>query len=195
MNQGLEETLTVTIKTPIKFSEYFHKISKMPQRIKILSLINNLVQTNSEALWIIKEEGKKLSIMRWTTPKRSRSMPFARMMDLLTEKADYYIAIIPIVKAEGNSLNNAKKIPGGTVEDGDYVVIDGKNRNPSDGAYVLSVIDDCANIKRFYRKGDQIILISESKSDIPPIYIHSKDFPDYMVNGVVARVIKKPKLK
>lgn len=98
-----------------------------------------------------------------------------------------------VIRAEGNSLNAAKKIPGGTVEDGDYVVIDGKNRKPGDGAYVLSVIDDCANIKRFYKKGDQIVLMSESKSDIPPIYIHSKDFPNYAVNGVVVRVIKKPK--
>jgi len=96
-----------------------------------------------------------------------------------------------VIKAEGNSLNNAKEIPGGPAEKGDYVVINGKNRNPSDGAYVLSVIDDCANLKRFYRKGDQIILVSESKSDIPPIYIHSKDFPNYMVNGVVVKVIKK----
>ena len=97
-----------------------------------------------------------------------------------------------VIKAEGNSLNDAK-ILGGAVEDGDYVVIDGKNRSPSNGDYVLSVIDDCANLKKFYRKGDQIILMSESKSDMPPIYIHSKDFPDYMVNGVVVRVIKKPK--
>jgi len=98
-----------------------------------------------------------------------------------------------VVKAEGNSLNDAKEIPGGTVESGDYVVVDGKNRNPSDSAYVLSIIDDCANLKRFYRKGNQIILMSESKSDIPPIYIHSTDFSKYMINGVILRVIKKPK--
>ncbi len=99
-----------------------------------------------------------------------------------------------VVKAEGNSLNDAKEIVGGTVEDGDYVVIDGENRNPSNGDYVLSIIDDCANLKRFYKEGDQIILMSESKSDMPPIYIHSNDFPSYMVNGTVVRVIKKPKL-
>jgi repressor LexA len=99
-----------------------------------------------------------------------------------------------VIRAEGNSLNDAKKIPGGTVDDGDYVVVNGRDSNPSDGDYVLSVIDDCANLKRFYKKGDQIVLVSESKGDIPPIYIHSKDFPNYMVNGVVVRVIKKPKL-
>jgi SOS-response transcriptional repressor LexA len=99
-----------------------------------------------------------------------------------------------VVEAVGNSLNDAKEIKGGEVEDGDYVVIDGSKRSPSDGDYVLSVIDGCANLKRFYRRGDQIVLMSESKSDIPPIYIHSEDFPDYMVNGTIVKVIKKPKI-
>ena len=100
-----------------------------------------------------------------------------------------------IIKASGDSLNKAKKIKGGTIENGDYVVIDGKNRNPKNGDYVLSIIDDNANLKRFYKKGKQVVLISESSSDIPQIYIHPKDFPKYMINGKVIQDIKKQKQK
>ncbi len=36
-----------------------------------------------------------------------------------------------ILKASGDSLNMAKSIKGGSVKDGDYVVIDSANRNPT----------------------------------------------------------------
>ena len=55
---------------------------------------------------------------------------------------------------------------------------------------MLFIIDDVANLKRFYKEGEQITLVSESTLDIAPIYIHSKYLPDYMINGVVVRVIK-----
>lgn len=99
-----------------------------------------------------------------------------------------------VLKAAGDSLNRAKKVKGGEIESGDYVVIDSKKRDPKDGDYILSVIDDCANLKRFYKdkKTGQIALVSESKTDIPPIYIHPSDYSNYMVNGEIARVIKKP---
>jgi len=100
-----------------------------------------------------------------------------------------------VVKASGDSLNNATDIPGGPIEDGDYVVIDPKYKNYRDGDYVLSIIDDHANLKRFYREGEQVTLMSESKSDIPPIYIDPKDFPDYIINGKIVKVFKKPKTK
>lgn len=94
------------------------------------------------------------------------------------------------VKAQGLSMNRAKvnsKLP---IEDGDYVLIDPDNRSPKNGEYVLSVIDDAANIKRFFwdKKNSQITLASESSEDILPIFIHQDD--NYMVNGVVKNVIK-----
>jgi len=100
-----------------------------------------------------------------------------------------------VVRAAGDSLNNARDIPGGPVLDGDYVVIDSKYKNYRNGDYVLSVIDDNANLKRFHREGDQIILFSESTSDIPPIYIHPRDFPDYMINGKIVKVFRNFKKK
>ncbi|MFA5877920.1 MAG: S24 family peptidase [Candidatus Staskawiczbacteria bacterium] len=100
-----------------------------------------------------------------------------------------------IVRASGNSLDKAEDIKGGPIEDGDYVVIDPKKKNFNNGDYVLSVIDEHANLKRFYKEEDHVMLVSESTSEIPPIYIHPDDFPNYMINGVIVRVFKKPKPK
>lgn len=98
------------------------------------------------------------------------------------------------LRAIGSSMNQAN-INGSTIEDGDYVIIDPENKNPKDEDYVLSVISGSANIKKFCRdsENNQIVLISESSQELPPIYIHPKDFADYMVNGKVVQVIKKPK--
>jgi len=56
----------------------------------------------------------------------------------------------------------------------------------------LSVINDAANFKRFYKNDEEIKLVSESTLDIPPIILHKDDVntSGYMVNGVVVRVIK-----
>jgi len=100
-----------------------------------------------------------------------------------------------IVIADGDSLNAAKGIKGGPVESGDYVIVDGDNKSPANGQYVLSIIDGMANLKRFYKdsKNKQIILESESKFETKPIYIREEDFQDYMINGVIVGVIKKQK--
>ncbi len=100
-----------------------------------------------------------------------------------------------VIRAVGDSLNKACKLTGGTIESGDYVVVDGNKRNPNEGEYVLSVIDGVANLKRYHfdKDNNQIALLSESTLDLPPIYIHPDDHPEYMINGAVVRVIKKPK--
>lgn len=97
-----------------------------------------------------------------------------------------------VVKAVGNSLNRARGIK--PVEDGDYVIVDLNNKSPKSGEYVLSIIDDAANLKRFYHEtgSDEVRLVSESTKKLPPIVIHKSDFETskYMINGVVVRVIK-----
>lgn len=97
------------------------------------------------------------------------------------------------VRAQGISMNRAQ-VDGQTIEDGDYLIIDADYRNPQNGDIVLSVIDDAANIKKFLWDDEtgQIVLVSESTKDIPPIYIHEDD--SFMVNGKVVQVIKKPRL-
>ena len=98
-----------------------------------------------------------------------------------------------VIRAVGNSLNKAN-IGGNNVEDGDYVIVDYKQQ-PRNGDYVLSIIDGAANFKRFYKDDEEIRLISESTLDIPPMICRQEDLESasYLVNGVVIRVIKKPK--
>jgi SOS-response transcriptional repressor LexA len=101
------------------------------------------------------------------------------------------------VKAVGNSMNKAS-VHGTSINDGDYVVIDCRQRSLNDynNNYVLSIIGGMANIKRLVidRVNNRIQLLSESNESFPPIYIHEEDFGEYMVNGLVADVIKSPSL-
>lgn len=90
--------------------------------------------------------------------------------------------------AKGDSMNRAQ-IDGNTIEENDYVVIDSDQRTPHSGDYILSVIDNCANIKKYARTKDgNIALLSESNSNYPPIYIGEDD--QFIVNGKVIQVIK-----
>ena len=97
------------------------------------------------------------------------------------------------IKAIGNSMNDAD-INGETLNDGDYAIIEKAQHNPNtyDNKYVLSVIDGMANIKKFKKddKNKQVLLISESKSDYPPIVISGEDFQNYFINGEVKKVVK-----
>ena len=95
------------------------------------------------------------------------------------------------LRVEGDSMNRAK-IDGKNLEEGDFVLIDSTYRTPRNGDYVLSVIDDCANLKKFQRdpKTGDVMLVSESRnSKHKPIYISSED--DFMINGKIVGVVKK----
>jgi SOS-response transcriptional repressor LexA len=98
-----------------------------------------------------------------------------------------------VLRAVGSSMNRAK-VNGETIEDGDFVIVDKKNIRPKNGAYVVSTIGGVANIKRIHidQKNSQIVLLSESSQDIPPIYIHESDLDEYAICGVVAKVLKQP---
>lgn len=91
--------------------------------------------------------------------------------------------------ADGPSMNRAN-IKGQHIEDGDYLIIDGDERNPEDGDVVVSVFDDVANIKKFKwdKENNRIVLMSESSQKFPPIIIHEDD--DYHVMGKVIQVVK-----
>lgn len=90
--------------------------------------------------------------------------------------------------AKGDSMNKAH-ISGNNIEENDYVVVDGSARTPNSGDYILSVIDNCANIKKYMRTKDgNIALLSESTSNYPPIYIGESD--QFIVNGKIIQVIK-----
>ncbi|MDP3962525.1 MAG: S24 family peptidase [bacterium] len=114
-------------------------------------------------------------------------LPVSRKL-IPTDNVDNLFA----VKAVGVSMNRAD-INGKTIEDGDYVIVDGEDKNAKTGDYVLSVISGLANIKRFTEDKihRQVILQSESSSFFPPIHIHEDDLDEYLVNGKVIEVIKQ----
>lgn len=116
------------------------------------------------------------------------ALPLSRKL-LPTNHVDNLFA----VKAVGLSMNRAS-VNGKSIDDGDYVIVDGEDRNVKTGDYVLSVISGLANIKRFTedKLNRQIVLQSESSHFFPPIHIHEDDLDDYLVNGKVIEVIKQP---
>ena len=94
------------------------------------------------------------------------------------------------IRASGKSMNKARIGGKYSIEDGDYVIVDPNDKNPRNGDYVLSVINGCANIKKFLvnEKEGQIALVSESTENFLPIYINQDD--NFIVNGIVKNVIK-----
>jgi SOS-response transcriptional repressors (RecA-mediated autopeptidases) len=103
------------------------------------------------------------------------------------------IADLFVLRAIGNSMNQAS-VKGKSIEEGDFVIVEKNQGTPANGDYVVSTIDGLANIKKFIfdQPNKQIILVSESSLDLPPIYIHQDDYSAYLVCGKVVEVIKKP---
>ena len=96
------------------------------------------------------------------------------------------------VRAVGCSMNKAN-ISGKSIEEGDLVIVDPDDKDIKSNDYVLSIIDEMANIKRIVIdiEHEQITLISESTQHYPPIYISAYEMPRYVVSGKVIQVIKR----
>lgn len=95
------------------------------------------------------------------------------------------------LRVEGDSMNKSR-IEGKNLSEGDFVLIDSEYKSPKNGDYVLSVIDGCANLKKFERnsKTGEVMLISESTNPKhKPIYISSED--NFMINGKIVNVVKR----
>lgn len=101
-----------------------------------------------------------------------------------------------VLRAVGDSMNRAEvSVNRKSIENGDLVLVDKNYKNAGDGDYVVSIIDDCANIKKLFidKRNKQVVLLSESSHDYPPIYIHENDYNiDNLINGLVVDVFKKP---
>lgn len=98
-----------------------------------------------------------------------------------------------VLQAVGSSMNRAD-IFGDSIQEGDYVIVDKEKTNPKDGEYVVSAINGVANIKKIFvdKKKSQIVLLSQSSQNIPPIYVHQEDLDEYFVCGTVVKVMKQP---
>lgn len=94
------------------------------------------------------------------------------------------------LQAVGDSMNDAHVglVNPKPITDGDFVIVDNRVNSPNNGDIVVSIIDGAANIKLFKRISDEeVALLSVSKQDHKPIYLHSKD--DYAVCGKVVQVL------
>ncbi|MCG2695136.1 transcriptional repressor LexA [Candidatus Parcubacteria bacterium] len=96
-----------------------------------------------------------------------------------------------ILQADGDSMNKAN-IRGKSIDDGDFVLIDSEDKDVSNGDCVLSIIDGCANLKKFEvdQKTKQKKLVPESTNPKHmPIYLSSED--NFVINGKILAVVKK----
>ena len=112
---------------------------------------------------------------------------YLKVSQSILNKKDKIFAL----RVEGDSMNRAK-IDGKNLEEGDFVLIDSEYTNPKNGDYVLSIIDGCANLKKFEKNtiSGEILLLSESEnSKHKPIHVSSED--DFMINGKIISVVKK----
>ena len=103
---------------------------------------------------------------------------------LRTIQIQGYFAII----ASGDSMNQAS-INGKSINDGDYIIVDSKHISPRNGDYVVVIVDNLANVKRFYNQKDRIVLISESTNTYDSIILTPSDRP--LISGIVKHIVSK----
>lgn len=177
-----------------------------PQQVK-----HHLTQLQKKGLITVDRDKDVIERVRFSTARRSPfvSVPIVgsancgEALELADEHVEGFLKVsrsmlkrkrgIYALRAVGSSMNKAK-VQGQPINDGDYVIIDGDDREPEKGDYVVSIIESAANVKKFVQDADtgEIALISESTDNFPPIYIHPHDFADYMISGKVVQVIKNP---
>lgn len=98
-----------------------------------------------------------------------------------------------VLKASGESMNQAK-IDGHAINDGDYVIIDRAKVSPKNGDCVVAIVGGLANIKKYYREGDRVTLLSDSSEQFDPIFISTEDQSDSLIGGTVVQVVGRPRI-
>lgn len=180
-----------------------------PQKIK-----HHLAKLIEKGLLATSADGKTLKAISRELPGNSGliSLPIygsancGQALIFADEKIEAYLKVSPsvlgqdlknkinklfVLVASGQSMNRVN-FHNRSIEDGDYIIIEQGSDQIKSGDLVVSIIDGMANIKKFIddRMNNQIILVSESSQELPPIYIHRDD--NYSVAGKVVEIIKKP---
>lgn len=115
---------------------------------------------------------------------------FLRVSPSVIKRAN--LSKIFALKASGNSMNTAN-IDGKAVEDGDYILVERIERGEAkSGDYIVSIIQGAANLKRLAVDSinQQIVLVSESIYDYPPIIISTLDADDDSAYIPIARAVE-----
>ncbi len=86
-----------------------------------------------------------------------------------------------LLRVKGDSLKDAY------IFSGDIVIVN-PNLEPKNGQIVVAVLDDAAVVKRFYKKKNEIELISENP-EYKPIVIDKK-YPSFKLVGIVVGVYR-----
>lgn len=91
-----------------------------------------------------------------------------------------------LLRVKGDSLKDAY------IFSGDIVIVN-PNLEPKNGQIVVAVLDDAAVVKRFYKKKNEIELISENP-EYEPIVIEKK-YPSFKLVGIVVGVYRSMEKK
>jgi len=91
-----------------------------------------------------------------------------------------------LLRVKGDSLKDAY------IFSGDIVIVN-PNLEPKNGQIVVAVLDDAAVVKRFYKKKNEIELISENP-EYDPIVIEKK-YPSFKLVGIVVGVYRSMEKK
>ncbi|MFN3694198.1 MAG: LexA family protein, partial [Ignavibacterium sp.] len=86
-----------------------------------------------------------------------------------------------LLRVKGDSLKDAY------IFSGDIVIVN-PNLEPKNGQIVVAILDDAAVVKRFYKKKNEIELVSENP-DYKPIVIDKK-YPSFRIVGIVVGVYR-----
>jgi len=91
-----------------------------------------------------------------------------------------------LLKVKGDSLKDAY------IFSGDIVIVN-PNLEPKNGQIVAAILDDAAVVKRFYKKKNEIELVSENP-EYKPIVIDKK-YPSFKLVGIVIGVYRSMEKK
>lgn len=91
-----------------------------------------------------------------------------------------------LLRVKGDSLKDAY------IFSGDIVIVN-PNLEPKNGQIVVSVLDDAAVVKRFYKKRSEIELVSENP-EFKPIVIDKK-YPSFKIVGIVVGIYRSMEKK
>ncbi len=86
-----------------------------------------------------------------------------------------------LLRVKGDSLKDAY------IFSGDIVIVN-PNLEPKNGQIVVAILDDASVVKRFYKKRNEIELVSENP-DYKPIVIDKK-YPSFKVVGIVVGIYR-----
>jgi repressor LexA len=91
-----------------------------------------------------------------------------------------------LLRVKGDSLKDAY------IFNGDIVIVN-PNLEPKNGQIVAAILDDAAVVKRFYKKKNEIVLVSENP-DYKPINIEKK-YSSFKLVGIVVGVYRSMEKK